>query len=63
MKGERLLLTCKLLTNEWDKVKCKGHSRRSWLAQVEFSKKELGLQDQILDIKLIKKALDKSLTT
>ena len=44
MKDERLPF--KLLTNEWDKVKCKGHPRRSQLAQVEFLKKELGLQDQ-----------------
>ena len=57
MKDERLPFI-KLLTNEWDKVKCKGHPRRSWFAQVEFLKKELGLQDQVLDIKLIQKALD-----
>ena len=57
MKDERLPL--KLLTNEWDKVKCKGRSRRSWLAQVEHLKKELGLQDQVLDIKIIKKHLTK----
>ena len=46
------------LTNEWDKVKCKVRLRRSWLAQVKFLKKELSLQDQVLGIKLIKKALD-----
>ena len=57
MKDERLPFM--LLTNEWDKVKCKGHPRRSWLAQVEFLKKELGLQDQVLDIKIIKKPLTK----
>ena len=34
MKDERLPL--KLLTNEWDKVKCIGRPRRSWLAQGEF---------------------------
>ena len=50
-------LPIKLLTNEWDKIKCKDHPRRSWLAQVDFLKKELGLQDQVLDIKLVKKAL------
>ena len=52
-------LQFKLLTNEWGKVKCKGHPRKSWLALVEFLKKEKGLQDQILDIKLIKKHLIK----
>ena len=57
MNDERLPL--KLLPNEWDKVKCKGHPRRSWFAKVEFLKKELSLQDQILDIKLIKKPLIK----
>ena len=54
MNNGRLIL----LTNEWDKVKCKVCPRRPWLAQVEFLNKELGLQDQVLDIKLIKKALD-----
>ena len=49
MKDERLPL--KLLANEWNKVKCKGRPRRSWFAQVEFLKKELGLQDQVLNIK------------
>ena len=52
-------LPFELLTNECDKVKCKGCPRKSWLSQVEFLKKEVGLQDQDLDIKLIKKALDK----
>ena len=51
MKDEKLPF--KLLTNEWYKVKCKGRHRRSWLAQVEFLKKELGLQDHDFDIKLI----------
>ena len=51
MKDERL---------PFKSVKCKGYPRRSWLAQVEFLKTELGLQDQVLNIKLIKKALDKS---
>ena len=56
MKDEKLPF--KLLANEWDKVKYKGRPRRSWLSQVEILKKELGLQDQVLDIKIIKKALD-----
>ena len=34
MKDERLPF--KLLTNEWDKVECKGCPRRSWLAQRGF---------------------------
>ena len=54
MKDERLPF--ELLTNEWDKVKCKGQPKRSWLAQVEFLKKELGLQDQVSGIKLIEKS-------
>ena len=37
----------------------KGHPRRSWLAQVKFLKKELGLQDQVLDKNVTKKASDK----
>ena len=45
-----------LLLNEWDKVKCKGCPRKSWLAQVDSLKKELDLK--VLDIKLFKKALD-----
>ena len=34
MNDERLPF--KLLTTKWDKVKCKGRPRKSWLAQVEF---------------------------
>ena len=49
----------KLLTNKWDKVKCKGWPRKSWIAQVEFYKKRIGSQDQVLDTKLIKKGLEK----
>ena len=45
MNDERLLLPFKLLTNEW-------HPKKSWLAQVKFLRKELGLQDQVVDIKL-----------
>ena len=50
-------LSLKLLSNERDKVKCKGHPRKSWLAQVDCLKKELDLQDEVLDMKLIKKVL------
>ena len=57
MNDERL--PYKLLSNEWDKVKCKGRPKKSWLAQVDILKKELGLQDRVLDLKLIKEALDK----
>ena len=53
IKDERLPF--KSLTNEWDKVKYKCHPRRSSLPQVDFLKKELDLQDQVLDIKLPKK--------
>ena len=37
MKDDRLPF--KLLTNEWDKVKCKSCPRKSRLAQVEFLRK------------------------
>ena len=50
IKGE--IVSFKLLTNEWVKV-------RSWLAQVEFLKKRIGSPRPDLGIKLIKKALDK----
>ena len=51
------MIIYKLLTIEWDKVKCKGHSRRCWPARMGFLKKQLGLQDQFLDIKpLIKES-------
>ena len=52
-------LPFKLVTNEWYKIKCKGHPRRSCRVQVEIVQKELGLQDQVLDIKLILNDLDK----
>ena len=48
------ILSLKLLINEWDKVKRKGHPRKSWPTQVKFLKKELGLQDQIFNLKEIK---------
>ena len=48
-----------LLSNEWDKVKCKGRPRKSWLGQMDLLKKELDLQDKVLDIELIKKPLIK----
>ena len=57
MKDERLPF--ELLRNEWDKIKCNSHPRRSWFAQVELLRKELDLQDQVLRIKVIKKVLDK----
>ena len=37
MNDERL--PSKILTNEWDKVKCKGRPRKSWLASWSFEKK------------------------
>ena len=48
-----------MLANEWDKVKSKGRPRKCWLAHVNSLRKELNLQDKILDIKLIKEAIDK----
>ena len=52
-------LPFKLLSNEQDKLKCKGHPRKSWLAPVVFLKERIGHPRQSLNIKLIKKALDK----
>ena len=57
MNGERLPF--KLLSNEWDKVKRKGCSRKNWLAQVNSLKKELNTQDKTLNIKAIKETLTK----
>ena len=43
-------LPFKLLANEWDKVKNEGRPRKCWLAHVNSLKKELNLQDKILEI-------------
>ena len=52
-------LPLKLLTNEWDKVKCKARSAWNILACPGGTFKEkMGLQDQVLDIKIIKNVLD-----
>ena len=40
-------------------MKCKGHPRISWAAQVESLKKELDLQDKVLDVKIMKEGLEK----
>ena len=47
------MLPGKLLSNKWDNVKCKGHPRKSWIARVGALKKELDLQDKVLDVKLV----------
>ena len=57
MNNERLPF--KLLSNEWNKVKSRGRPRKCWLSHVNSLKKELNLQDKVLEIKLIKEALDK----
>ena len=57
MNDERLPF--KLLANEWDKVKSKGHPRKCWLSHVICLRKELNLQDKILEIKLHKEVLAK----
>ena len=57
MNDERLPL--KLLSNEWNKVKSKRCPQKCWLAYINFLKKELNLKDKVLEIKLIKEALDK----
>ena len=35
------------LSNEWDKMKCKGHLRNFCFAQVDSLKKELDFQDSL----------------
>ena len=57
MNNKRLPI--KLLSNEWEIVRCKGRPRKSWLAKLDVLKKELDLQDKVLDIKVIKEALAK----
>ena len=57
MNDERLPF--KLLASEWDKVKSKGRPRKCWLAHVNSLRKELNLHDKILEIKLIKDALER----
>ena len=55
MNDERLPF--KLLANDWDKVKSKSCPRKCWLAHANSLRKELNLQDKILEVKLIKQAL------
>ena len=43
----------KLLPNKWHNVKCKGCPRKSWVTRVGVLKKELDLQDKVLDVKLV----------
>ena len=52
-------LPFKLLTNEWNNIKCKVCPRKSWLIQVDFLNNELGLHNQVLDMKQIENAVDK----
>ena len=55
MNSQRLPST--LLTNRWDSIKCRGHPRKSWLAQVDSLMKDL--DDKDLAIKLIREAINK----
>ena len=57
MNNERLPF--KLLSNEWNKVKSRGRPRKCWLSHINSLKKELNLQDDVLEIKLMREALDK----
>ena len=56
MNDKRLLI--KLLSNKWDNTRCKCHLRKSWGTQMDSLMKELDLQGKVLDVKIIKKALD-----
>ena len=47
-------LPFKLLSNECNKVNSKGHPPKCWLTHVNSLKKELNLQDEVLQSKLIK---------
>ena len=40
-----------------EKVKSKCHPRKSWFAQVDSLRRDLDLQNHVLDEKLIKKPL------
>ena len=48
----------KLLSNKWNNKKCKGCPRKSWIAQGDSLRKELNLQDKVLSVNQIKRALD-----
>ena len=52
-------LPFKLFTNEWDKVKSSGCPRNWQPAQVNSLKRELNLQDKMMEIKLIREFVDK----
>ena len=47
------------LSNEWNQVKSEGQPGKSWLAQFDSLKKELYLQDKVLDVKQFNKPLIK----
>ena len=51
-------LSFKLLSNEWDKVKCKRSLRKSWLSQVDMFKK-IGSPRPSLGHKTNQNGLDK----
>ena len=57
MNSKRSLI--KLFLNIWHKAKCRGHPTNPWVAQVDTLKKELDLQDKVLDVKGCRKPLDK----
>ena len=40
-------------------MKCRVCPRKSWIMQVDSLRKELDLQDTVLDVELIRKAIDK----
>ena len=48
-----------LLSRKWERVKCRGPCKSLWLpARIESLKKELDLQNKVLDIKLIYNAIE-----
>ena len=50
MNNTRLMF--KLISNEWDKVKCNGCLGKPWLVQVDSLQKALDHQDKVLDTRI-----------
>ena len=44
-------LPVKLLSTKWERVKCRGHPKKSWVAVIESLKKELDIEKKALNVK------------
>ena len=47
-----------LLSTKWERVKCRGHPKKSWVARIESLKKELELQNKVLHVKQIHNVIE-----